>query len=950
MKPLAQFRKAAALPFVLLLVALNVIVVVALMVYATTELQASRNSGQAEVARAIAQSGIDIAAGLIAANSTNNGFVSYQRVTNVGGDWRLETKIGNVTAPDSSTPWKTAATNPAVLHSGFASGTDGVDLNFAVRGDAAAGFIAPRVNANGWTNLSTNMFRMDWIYVYKGTNLVGRVAYWADDESTKLNFNYSGTQYEYNTNNFDLPGKSVSINFQSSGWNQQLNGSIWPLSTELGGIAGLSRTNAYSVIIKRGECWTSNFSPYPSVLGLRIGTIGSLGGLAVTNLLQQSSLGFTATVYTREEERSYAKGLPRYNLGTNLVRGSPTNQIASLVSAISSNNPEFANKYNLPAFALAAFTFGQWANYPTTNYGSTPLFVRGLPLMNEVSFKATAWNAGGAGGTNYLTIQTDVEIVELHQTGVNLTNAGTNLVTWGDEVGMPGRDKLKAYVEFPGPSAPVFFGTSLTATNLAYANATNTWFQPYYAANNVYTYYGPGPSLSVSNWVASMSGAYSTNTTNSMGALTSPTNVVVRMEYNGYTYQSSTLSLPLASIPAPGPNQTNIYHFVAQPRGDLGYRGDPRFTNSFIVYTAAVTNTDISGLYPSIGQPNTINATNGSSTNANWKLDEYGSDSNSPDIVYSYLLCQDRGLPNITQDPYWQSGFASRLVGVGWIGEVPVTTASGNALGFSTPRLWGNGRSIVNAQAYPPDWLLMDSFHFALPTNSIAGIYSTCGRVNVNNAKTFFQMITGNTTHADTIMDSVTINARTKDWITAPGDSLGTGVDVVPATNSSRASLLWRMKQMAEQRNAANNPYVNHFEFLADLAATNLYSTNPSDPNYGTTNPSWWYAPSTSNGSIYAATNTTDRRIESIVRSLNQKLTTHGNQFSIFSLGQALRKSTSGSVSIPGMADKFEVVGESYLQSVYERAPQYDEATGAITNGTGGAPPMRQLYLRELRY
>ena len=77
MKLLARFQKAAALPFVLLLVALNMIVLVALMIYATTELQASRNSGQTEVARALAQSGIDLAAGLISANSTNNGFVTY---------------------------------------------------------------------------------------------------------------------------------------------------------------------------------------------------------------------------------------------------------------------------------------------------------------------------------------------------------------------------------------------------------------------------------------------------------------------------------------------------------------------------------------------------------------------------------------------------------------------------------------------------------------------------------------------------------------------------------------------------------------------------------------------------------------------------------------------------------------------------------------------------------
>jgi hypothetical protein len=106
----------------------------------------------------------------------------------------------------------------------------------------------------------------------------------------------------------------------------------------------------------------------------------------------------------------------------------------------------------------------------------------------------------------------------------------------------------------------------------------------------------------------------------------------------------------------------------------------------------------------------------------------------------------------------------------------------------------------------------------------------------------------------------------------------------------------------------------------------------------------WWPAPIPTNAgaSIYTATNTTDRRIEGIVRSLAHKLTTHGNQFTVFSLGQALQVTPSGQTN---------VVGEAYMQAVYERAPQYNEATGAITNGsTTGAPPMRQLYLRELRY
>ena len=677
----------AALPFVLILVALNVIVIVAMLAYATTEYQASRNSVQAESARALAQSGIDLAAGIISANSTNNAFVTYQRVPQDDDNkYRLETKIGNVVAGDSTQPWKTKVTNPVVLHSGFTTNTNGFDLNYAADSSGQAGYIAPRVDTNGWTNMSTNMFLMDWIYVFKNnangsSNVVGRIAYWVDDESSKLNVNYSGTKYQYNTNNFNAPGKSVSINFQGeAGWNQQLNGSIWPLNTELGGISGLSRSNAYSVITNRGECWSTNyFRPYPSVLGVRLGTINGLGGLAVTNLVQQSSLGFTATIYSREEERSYGKGLLRYNLATNLVRGASSNQIPNLVATIASNNPEFTNKYNIPAFANSAFIFGQWASN-TNIYGNSPLFVRGMPVINEVSIEAKAWNENG---TNHLAVNAGVEIVLLYQTQVNLTNTNTviktDAVVWGQELGPPARDQLKASLEFAQSPSPVFFGTSLPQTNIfTYSDAGSKWFQPYSSPNG-YTFYGPGPTSNVSNGVAWMSRLLATtNTTNALGALTSPTNIVIRMEYLGWTYQSNTLSLPLTNLPAPALNQTNIYHFVAQPRGDAGYRGDPRFVNNFVVYDSAVTNTNTSGLYTSLGQQNTLNVKTGASAGANWRLDDYASDANSPDIVYSDLLSQDRGLPNITGDPYWESGFASRLVGVGWVGEVPVTTASGD--------------------------------------------------------------------------------------------------------------------------------------------------------------------------------------------------------------------------------------------------------------------------------
>ena len=932
MKLLARFRKAAALPFVLLLVALNVIVVVALLVYATTELQASRNSGQTEVARAIAQSGIDIAAGLIAANSTNNGFVTYQRVTNDGA-WRLETKIGNVVATNAAMPWKTTlVTNPSVLHSGFASGSAGVDLNFPVGNDSNAGFIAPRVNANGWQNLSTNMFRMDWIYVYRNgsTNPVGRVAYWVDDESSKLNINYSGmtNSYlaDYTKATTGAKGYLFPTNRPSGG--AQFNARIWPLDMELGGIAGLSRTNAVEIIKWRGAPWFSGFRPYPSVLGTRIGTIGAPGDLAVTSLLQQSAMGFTATAYSREEERSYSTGRKRFDMLTNLISGASTTVIADLQTAILSDTPKFASKYNMPAFAGAAYDIVQAPSGGVNAAWPPPLYVRGAPVLNELSLKVTCAENSG----NYVVdVTTSAELLILSQLETS------NPALWGSRINGTNTSKIDMNIEFNNafgiPSPQTLNGQ----TNLA------SWFSTY--ADNM-TYNGPNDT-NLSTAIATLSQTnHFTNSTLPTPLL--PTNVTVTVRYAGKTNQSILLTniMPTNGISAPAGGQTNIYYLVAQPRSDGGYRGDPRF-GVFVSYPKAAVNTSVFsalGLSDSIGSLNTANPTN-SAAKGNWQPDDFAADINHPDLMNSFQAFDtDRGMANLTGSISADSGFATRFAGIGWIGEVPITTASGDVLGFSTPRLWGDGRREITANGttteYPPDWLMLDSLHMSPSSTNSSGAFDSYGRVNANSLKTFFQTAAGSTTKGDTIMDSVIINARTKDWVRG-GSS--TWTETIPSTDTSRTNVLWRIQEMIKQRNSADSPYATHFEFLADLAATNLYSTNSGDPNFGTTNPSWWYAPNTSNGSIYAATNTTDRRIESIVRSLNQKLTTHGNQFSIFSLGQALQV----------VNGKTNVVGESYLQAVYERAPQYD-SNGKITNGpSSGAPsvpPMRQLYLRELRY
>ncbi|MEI6035822.1 MAG: hypothetical protein WCS65_16270 [Verrucomicrobiae bacterium] len=999
MKRSQRFENAAALPFVLLLVALNVIVVVALLVYATTELQASRNSGQTEMARGFAQSGIDLAAGLVAANSTNNGFVTYQRVvSNVAGDTnpRLETKIANVAPPDPAKPWARSAVNPAVLHSGFASGTSGVDLNFAVKNDPTAGFIAPRTNLAGWTNLSSNMFRMDWIYIYRNgsINPVGRVAYWTDDESSKLSLNHSGNKDAYDAawkvatsssqdwSTFSISRSNKSLwypNFPAA------NSSAW---IQLGGIAGISANEAIRILQFRGDALMSTntnanaTTNFPSVLAVRIAT-----NTVAATLARQAELGFTATVYSTEPERSYATGRQRYDLLEVLPEpdsaATRTNYrkstISNIKSAITNNYPQFLNKYDIDEYALALYSAVQYPGYfdfstltdiplnqPTRNFSTNSantnrFYTRGLPLLNELSIKAVVTKTNDT--NNNITVTYDAELIALSQTEgpPNFMGQYENNLRryWENSIGLP--DLFAIDLTFPANTS---FGTPLTNNVVRITFPTNNPPPAGAITNRVKNWNGTGTGTSIPlvvpmstnksipGWFggatiikgptnASFSNALtiisSTNIATNL-ATTSwffPATIGVSVLFNGTPYQSFSMVpeiVPAATNYSPDTNspQTIPYHLVAQPRGDNGYRGDPRFSefvNSVVPNSWTTNNTQANtqaSLTPALNHPS-------------WGVDDYGTDPNEPDLMPSSLAFEmnERGLILYNQDKRF--GFGPTIQGVGSIGLVPVTTRTGRALAWSTPRFWGAGRPTVNGGQYPPDWLLMDCFHLSVfdkqpqSAGSTNMVFNSFGKINVNSAKSFFQVATGNATSCQTIFDSMTFPARTWDYQTVFNNGTsdnywGGSCSLQTDAGTNRVLFLNKFSELSTNRTFANNPYATAFEFLADLSAAQLPG-----------NPTWWYAPSTTNNT---ATNTTDRRAESIVRSLVQKLTTHGNQFSIFSLGQALQV----------VGGKTNVVGESYLQAVYERAPQYDEATGAITNGAGGAPPMRQLYLRELRY
>lgn len=928
--------RGAALPIVLLLVALNVTVIVAMMIYATTELQASRNAVHTESARVLAQSGVELAASLIAANSTNNAFVSYQRVTNTGGAWRLETKIANVTAPDSSTAWKTAPTNATVLHSGFAAAPSGVDLNFAVDGDVSAGFIAPRTNLSGWTNLSPDMFRMNWLHIYRGDtnnpqNLVGRIAFWVDDESSKLNINYSGSSEIYGSgfdNSLPLalalrgPRPGIAAHTNSHGY---FNGRTWPLDMELGGVAGLSITNVKDAISWRGRPDGTNFRAFPSVLGLRIGTLsGSAGiaGIAVTNLVQQSSLGFTATAFSSEAERSYRSGRRRYDL-LNLYSGAPQTTMAAFRDAITAEYPAFAGKYDLEAFAGGAYSMVQLpgastnpasTQHPAATFGPQRIYVRGLPVVNEISLQAVA---GEAGGTNTVELRTAVELITLGDSR-RFQNGWNQNSQWGFAVEQStnyvARVRLRNSAD---PSEEVTLGGWQPPNPVPLTNAS-VWFTKRDPQGNGEGEFGPrSADLAGSFGVLTATNRFSTGA--SLGPWTFPDVMDVELAYGGKVYQAFTVSVspPPGGSFSPATGATNVvYALVAQPRSASGVRGDPRLA----LFEASAT-ADLAAGFPAnyVHPQATTNA-----LNPNWDVNATTPD--QPDLMQDTLsFGVDYGLPGYSGTLDY--GFGWTLAGVGWLGEVPVVTPSSGStqLGWSTPRFWGDGRETAT---HPPDWLLMDVAHLAMFPADASGTFVSRGRVNVNSAKSFFQTVAGSLKKADSIMDSVLIGAGTKDFRTEIwGASAFKNLD---GRQPFRTNVLNRIQEMVMDRTAADRPYMTHFEFLAELAATNVANAATSDV---------WMAPQPP-GSV-TATNTTDRRIEGIVRSLHQKFTTRGNQFSIFSLAQALQVTPSG---------KTNVVGESYLQAVYERAPAYDEATGVITNSPSGAPPMRQLFLRELRY
>jgi hypothetical protein len=991
----------------------------------------------------MALNGIDLAGALIAANSTNNAYVSYQNITNISGA-RLETKIANVVPkPDAmDASFQRQVTNPTALHSGFAASNECVDLNYATRADTNSGYILPRTNPpssnptntnSDWRNLHTNMFQMKWVNVYKGntndpTNLIGRFAFWVDDESTKLNINYSGhtvngtkdEQYYSASNNFDNSGRSIVALYgpradksSGQGLGVEFEGSLWPLVMDLGGVAGISRTNAGEILTKRGDPnWrfdnspNTKYSPYYSILETRLGTLPpAIGGLAITNIMEQSQLGFTATVYSREPEITYATGRPRFDLfnfnrtwSTNASRMAAaehgfTNSLGEIydgfTNTLNKNYPEFDSKYSLPQFVAAIKSvitpFGSESaaatniTYIPSGNETVNFNARLIPLINETEF---ILKTRSNGTNNIATLEASVELIFLNKVSGNHDDKWfDHNKTMFDDLGVNGsffasnKSRYESKITF---DPPLIIGTnSVTYVNLFPNNSK--WFTITKNTTDSHKALKPyGRTNTNEAKINRLEGLFAilTSTVEFTNTNTTENNRIVwevplnqqvntKIFYNGTTnvngaslhYQSVNASYSSGNANSSGSpvlktnmliNSSNnlpevVYWWTSVPRGDLGVRGDPRLGLHSAQFVSSAESINTLGSYTN--NPNsTIYKVN---TDNTWRPGDFANATLSPDITPPNILFdQDKGF-NYSQQPKVPP-LGVHFMSSGDLGEIPITTYRNNHhLAWSTPKFWGDGRTNMgDAQAYPPDWLMLDCVHTAMfppNTNRPFSTYSTnhvsYGRLNINGLKSYFQVPKGLTNRPDTILDSLLVEVKTKDFRDVDNfdlDTWGRKWTTISRTDSYRTNLINYINNEVLSRGSSNTPFLTGFEFAAHLAGnTNFPRTVPNNNLW-----SWhFYNPNETSEANF----TTDSRIESLVRSLQQRVTSRGFQFSVFSLGQSLQ------VVKTGETYKTNVIGESYFQAVWERAPKHN-LDGTINNASlGGAPPLRLLYMRELR-
>ncbi|MEI6085539.1 MAG: hypothetical protein WCS70_14740 [Verrucomicrobiota bacterium] len=343
------------------------LIVIGFLVSMRTEQTAARNSVYVTVARQMAQSAVDDAVFLMRANmpllSPTNSFA---------------TMAGAVVA------WPTAPSVGGNLYSVSSAGT--IDLNAdQVIVSASNSFystLASRSNTVNWINVCSNG-------APSGTALVGRFAFWVDDEAAKLNIN-SANQRD-STDIMGTTASAVDLTVLSG---------VGPATATSSWMFG--QTNGYFTL----EQWQKTAA----------GQIGSL------NLSNQ----FFLTPFSIDSDQT-PWGTKKFNLNTNGAAGFmtftneiDTGAVATLANPALANwfGQTFVGKYggtvdipkqilaNIMDFRLAT---GGWATGAHPGYLNTgadfgltqiPRYYLGLrryPFINEITAQVVWWYPNGAG-------------------------------------------------------------------------------------------------------------------------------------------------------------------------------------------------------------------------------------------------------------------------------------------------------------------------------------------------------------------------------------------------------------------------------------------------------------------------------------------------------------------------------------------------------------------------
>lgn len=1012
-------RSGVALIVTLILLALCAVVIVSMLFLTQTDRIIGRNTAEIERARGFAQAGLNMATGLISANSRDNAYVTYQVIvppTGVptttaytGPNGRIETRIAQLEAQGDRF-WELRPRAPVTLHSGFAAAGEGVDLNFATREDPNVGYIVPRTNLpnSGWQNLTPDSFRMKWVNIYKDNdsskpeNLIGRFAFWVDDESSKFNLNHSGWHMLYRSNpphDYSATNSSEFNNaLPKSVLDWEMNAStvdmrLYPWYQDFSAVRGLSRTDAYHFLRNRQAPWMGTdplanprFRPLSSPLGVRylsvennpnppaLGT-GTPPNDAISGLMKQSEMLFTATVYSSELERTARDGKLRANLFDASILGTPELRKAWFVEKLEDLFPEFGQKYDLHHFAAGAADFidndrtepplkavasagdkadGLAKPTPYTSAGSTSFSAETGPRLNEVVFQVYGTIVG-----NELTIRNvmSLEFINLYRLTPYLRYAAQatsgvqgEVYPIGVEIpsGLPPliiqKGDSQQTVEFADPpnrridsmthldpAYPAFLKSSPMEANFSDSTCILTYQQ-----STKVTLPPGGDDISLFRPQSSVEGG---------GPL--QLKVVIR---RGSWSQSAQSTLPswgrTYGTDGAGGEAWSVTHqntsgekllleYSLEPEVKYGINGDPRIG---IFSDVATTESVASGSTYAQNKHNL-----GKVNQAVFKPFDSPAIAGGGDNMRGTFRVPGEGVDQADGgygvSDGWRLGYYQMPA---MLGDVPVYRFdSPNHLAWSTPRLWGSGRTSFAGGTHPPDWWLLDVFSSNWYSGPGDEENISYGKININSLKSYYNPLPNNQDAgtnggklykqtAASIFDSLFHQIKFRDFHIYPS---GQSSQLIEEPDNRRA-IVHRLLEEVMAKNARDEPLATAAEALAYIASEDFTPVNPPGTYQAGNRIGQWYYPPPEDE---RGTGNNDRRVEGIVRALNNRVTTKGNQFTVYAIGQSLQVPKGGGAP--------KVVGETYVHSIYERAPEHS-ADGSVVNGT----PMRQLFYREVRY